>query len=85
MVPRLDGARHAPMRDNRDGTFTAAIPTEWIHRTGTYTFHFEHNGQELFPIMKNQLDPAIGHDCKRTTLSRGAGEPVSPSRLVVLH
>eukprot|EP01046_Picozoa_sp_COSAG06_P017147 COSAG06_NODE_1155_length_10484_cov_7.061759_9_plen_1028_part_00 len=38
------------MRDNRDGTFTASIPAEWIQRSGTYLFEFfDGKGEEFKP------------------------------------
>ena len=51
------------MKDNRNGTFTAAIPPAWVNQTGEYLFHFQHNGVEFFPRVTNQYFAAQGPDC----------------------
>ena len=39
----FNGTR-TPMIDERDGTFSAVVPTDRIDTTGSFLFHFEHNG-----------------------------------------
>ena len=47
---QFDSKFRTPMRDNRDGTFTAAIPNHWLHSNGSYLFHFlDRNGVEFKP------------------------------------
>eukprot|EP01043_Picozoa_sp_COSAG02_P043014 COSAG02_NODE_3709_length_6347_cov_2.619558_1_plen_1235_part_00 len=61
---RFNGsATPVPMVDERDGTFTAAIPDDWIDRIGSYLFHFEHNGTEFRPMKTEQNTKSGGSDC----------------------
>ena len=57
------GGERAMMRDNYDGTFTAAIPSKWIRHTGSHVFQFEHHGQEFRPMMDGPETVAVGSDC----------------------
>ena len=52
-----------PMTDERDGTFTAAIPAEWIGRTGSYLFHFKHKDAEFTPMIATTNAWASSSDC----------------------
>eukprot|EP01043_Picozoa_sp_COSAG02_P021545 COSAG02_NODE_1097_length_14589_cov_6.159075_5_plen_1535_part_00 len=57
------GNKSATMHDNRDGSFTALIPVEWIHHTGNFLFRFEHNGREFQPMMDGTQTIAVADDC----------------------
>eukprot|EP01049_Picozoa_sp_SAG25_P005062 SAG25_NODE_335_length_9565_cov_55.989858_3_plen_1111_part_00 len=52
-VRRSDCSVAAPMRDNRDGTFSAIVPPEWtsILSPGPQTFHFFHEDIEFIPTV----------------------------------
>jgi hypothetical protein len=60
---RLNGSHAAPMRDNRDGTFTAPIDPSWIAHTGRFEFHFEHAGAEFWPQSNTPTTAAVASDC----------------------
>ena len=62
MTLRLGGLR-SPMHDNRDGTFTAAIPDGWVRAVGSHTFEFAHSGQEFRPMMSGPTTVAVATDC----------------------
>eukprot|EP01043_Picozoa_sp_COSAG02_P020828 COSAG02_NODE_1037_length_15050_cov_93.060665_4_plen_1550_part_01 len=49
--------------DNRDGSFTATIPVNWIQRAGSRLFRFEHQGVEFTPSMTVGNKLASGSDC----------------------
>eukprot|EP01047_Picozoa_sp_COSAG01_P057924 COSAG01_NODE_6759_length_3511_cov_1.924091_1_plen_1047_part_10 len=51
------------MTDNRDGSFTAAIPIDWVHRTGSHLFHFFHDDNEFFPMVTGFNTLALAFDC----------------------
>ena len=51
----------APMHDNRDGTFTAAIPTSWVDRKGSRLFHFEGAGGAEFRPMFDAENAEADH------------------------
>ena len=36
-----------PMVDNRDGTFTATVPADWVQAPGDHSFRFFHEGTEI--------------------------------------
>ena len=52
-----------PMVDNRDCTFTAAIPRAWIRRKGSYLFQFKHAGVAFTPMATDQNLAAVASDC----------------------
>ncbi len=62
------GGSVVPMVDNRDGTFEAAVPDEWVHSTGIYIFNFFHSDVEFTPMMETTRDGddgniAVASDC----------------------
>ena len=57
------GGLSAPMVDNRDGTFTAAIPNGWVTAVGSYMFEFAHSGQDFRPMMSGPTTIATADDC----------------------
>eukprot|EP01046_Picozoa_sp_COSAG06_P012303 COSAG06_NODE_719_length_12828_cov_24.153036_4_plen_203_part_00 len=56
-------ARHTPFVDNRDGTFSAVIPPEWISRTCNALFHFTHNGEDFHPSATAGDEQWSAKDC----------------------
>jgi hypothetical protein len=62
MTLRFNGSS-TPMIDARDGTFTAAVPTDWIGQTGQYLFHFFHEGTEFRPSITVDNAPGSVSDC----------------------
>eukprot|EP01045_Picozoa_sp_COSAG04_P018744 COSAG04_NODE_1758_length_5668_cov_2.648411_2_plen_1402_part_00 len=56
--------RSAPMKDNLDGSFTAAIPPDWVQFPGPALFHFFHGDTEFMPNYADGDERATGRDCK---------------------
>lgn len=58
----LDG-RRAPMRDEGNGSFSAAVPTEWVKSAGPRLFNFFHGQHEFKPEFDSGGSFAPGADC----------------------
>lgn len=50
-----------PLVDNRDGSFTATVPPQWITSNGSQVFSFFHRGVEFIPE-RNALDETVMYD-----------------------
>ncbi len=60
------GALSTPMHDNRDGTFTAAIPPDWVFEgdnSEERVFVFAHNGSEFRPRFVDRTSSVNVPDC----------------------
>ena len=58
------------MHDNRDGTFTATIPDDWVATPGDYLFQFYHDETEFKPAMDGPHHLAVAPDCMNVPSGR---------------
>jgi uncharacterized protein (DUF983 family) len=70
------GGLSASMRDNRDGSFTAAIPTDWVLVEGSAVFDFAHNGSEFRPRSVERFTLATSPDCRYDVTDTGRRVPM---------
>lgn len=61
------GNRSSDMIDNRDGTFSAIIPTQWIASKGTYVFQFFQEDEEFTPFLTIGNAYGTDPDCRAPT------------------